>query len=221
MKWSAVNEERLFESLTLLQPSRAIMVTTLNDDGSLNVAPFGWAMPVSFLPPILGLALLNYPKKQHSLVNIEREREFVLNLPSLDIAETIVKSSYRLWPEGRNKFEVLGLTRKPSLKIRTPGFAEARAQLECVVSDITAPGGDHKLVIATVVAATYNSELYGPNLLLKLDKAKPALHMEQWAQSNSQVHMFLDPLGALVIDVPYEIPGPAQDSPRLEEGEKG
>lgn len=219
MKWGAVSEERMFESLTLLQPSKAVMVTTLNDDGSINVAPFGWAMPVSFHPPVLGLALLNYPKKQHTLVNVEREGEFVLNLPSLDLAEVLVKTSYRLWPEGKNKFEEAGLTRKESLKIRTPGFVEARAQLECVVSDIVVPG-DHKLLIAKIVAATYNAELYGPNLLLRLDKAKPALHMEQWALGTSQVHMFLDPLGARVVDVPYATKDNSEGAPRLGEEEK-
>ena len=207
MSWAVIPEDKLAETITLTQPSKPIMVTTLNDDGSIHVAPFGWFMPVSWKPPIIGLALLDHPKKQHTLINIENRQEFVVNLPSMDIAEKMIRSSYRIWPEGRNKFEALGLTAKPSVKIQTPGFAEARAQIECKVREITMPG-DHKLIVADVVGATYNSELYNQHLLLRLDKAMPMIHLEQWGRKDGQVHMFLTTLGVQIYEVPFDVEQP-------------
>lgn len=55
----------------------------MNADGTVNVAPFSWVTPVSMDPPMMALALGTLRKKQHTLTNIEREGEFVVNLPEI------------------------------------------------------------------------------------------------------------------------------------------
>ena len=99
-----IPEESFEKAVFLLQPSRPILCTTKNEDGSDHVAPFSWINPISYKPPRVGLALLNSPKKQHSLVNIERTHEFVINLPDIKIADALVMASF--WPVfGENKFD--------------------------------------------------------------------------------------------------------------------
>lgn len=44
-------------SIFCLQPSRPILCTTKNEDGSDHVAPFGWCTPISQRPPMLMLSL--------------------------------------------------------------------------------------------------------------------------------------------------------------------
>ncbi|GAB6172871.1 hypothetical protein JCM15765_23490 [Paradesulfitobacterium aromaticivorans] len=196
-----ISEDELFNSVFLLQPSRPILCTTKNEDGSDHVAPFSWINPVSHKPPRVALALLNNPKKQHSLENIERTGEFVLNMPDLSIVDKLVGCSYRPM-YGENKFDRSGFTRLPSVKVTPPGIKECRAHLECKLMN-TMVTGDHTLLIADVVYARYDEEAFSPNLLVKLDKYMPAIHVQHFIQESSQVHIFLGSCSAHVIEVPY------------------
>ncbi|GFN24298.1 flavin reductase family protein [Thermanaeromonas sp. C210] len=149
---------RLPESYYFLQPSNPVLVTTLEPDGTTHVAPFSWVTPVSVNPPRVGLALLNSPKKQHTLKNIEREGEFVINLPNLDIAERLVKCSYMVEP-GQKKFTLAGFTAIPSREVKPCGVAECRAHMECRVLSITETG-DHSFIVADVVHCQVSVKYY-------------------------------------------------------------
>ncbi|MBA1336563.1 MAG: hypothetical protein HPY66_2998 [Firmicutes bacterium] len=194
--------ERIHDSVFLLQPSRPILCTTKNEDGSDHVAPFSWVNPVSHKPPRLALALLNSPRKQHSLENIERTGEFVINIPSLDFADKLVECSYKT-KSGENKFERSGFKRLESLKVQPPGILECKAHLECKLYSRVVTG-DHTLLIADIVHARYDGEAYSPNLMIKLDKFSPAIHVLNYNLEESQIHVFLKPGGAHVTEVPYK-----------------
>lgn len=195
-----VPEERLSQSYLLLQPSRPCMITTFNPDGSLNAAPFGWNMPVSANPPRVAVALVNRPKN-HTLRNIEREGEFVLNKPVLAIADRLIQCSY-FHPEGMSKFDCAGFTPQRSHVIRTPGIAECRAHLECRLHNLV-DCGDHTLVVADVVAATYDDQDFDADLVLRADTAWPVLHHDQRKVEGGQVHTFLVPAGYRTLRVDY------------------
>lgn len=199
-------DERLGDSYLFLQPSRPCMITTFNPNGTLNVAPFGWNMPVSVTPARVAVALVNQPKN-HTLQNIEREGEYVLNKPVMAIAERLVQCSY-FHPEGVSKFEQAGFTPQPSQVIRTPGVAECRAQLECRVHQFV-NCGDHTLVIGDVVAATYEDRDFSQNLTLKVDEAWPVIHHGQYKQEQGQVHLFVVPAGYRAVEVNYPKLAPA------------
>lgn len=204
MTKNCLTEDRLSDSIYLLQPSRPVLVTTRNPDGSLNVAPFSWLMPVSQNPPLVGLALLSSAKKrQHTLVNIEREGVFVVNLPGLELAERLVRTSYR-YPEGVNKFEQVDFQPEPSRCFDLPGIGQCRAHLECRAAEFH-PTGDHTLVIGTVVAASYDPGLFDDNLMLQLDKTAPCVHLRQTRNQEGQAHFFLEPAGVRRVFVPYDV----------------
>lgn len=196
-----IAEDQFHNSVFLLQPGRPILCTTKNEDGSDHVAPFSWINPVSFKPPRVAIALLNNPKKQHSLENIERTGEFVVNMPDMQIADKLVKASF--WAMfGENKFDRSGFTRLPSVKVAPPGIAECRAHIECKVIN-TMVTGDHTLLIADVVWARYDEEAFSPSLLINLDNYKPAVHLQHFIQESSQVHVFMTPGGTHVTEVAF------------------
>ncbi len=198
-----LSEENLSQAIYLLQPSRPVLVTTRNADGSVNVAPFSWLMPVSSKPPLVALALLTHPRRQHTLDNIEREGTFVVNLPGLDLAERLVRTSFR-YPAGVNKFAAVDFQPQPSLRVDPPGVGQCRAHLECrLLQEV--PTGDHTLLIAAVVAAAYDDELFDENLLLRLDRTAPCVHLRQRKDAEGQTHMFLAPAGIMTIKVPYAL----------------
>ena len=93
-----MDASELKKSILLMQPTRPILCTTKNEDGSNHVAPFSWINPVSFDPPRVALALCSKPKKQQSLQNIERTGEFVVNLPDANVVEKLVEAGVH--PDG-------------------------------------------------------------------------------------------------------------------------
>ena len=122
-------------SIFCLQPSRPILCTTKNEDGSDHVAPFGWCTPISQRPPMLMLSLQNSPDKSQTLMNIERDGEFVINLPDMSLTDHLVTAAFDA-KFGENKFDRSGFTRLPSETVRPCGIAECRAHLECRVRSI-------------------------------------------------------------------------------------
>lgn len=196
-----LDANRLIETHRLMQPSKPILCTTKNIDNSDHVAPFSWIIPVSCDPPRIGLALLSKPKKQHSLVNIERTGEFVINYPDTKILEKMVEASYDLRVHD-NKFERSGFKRKKSSKVEPTSIEECKVHLECKVKKIEKTG-DHSLIIADVLEAFYDEEAFTEDLLVKLENYEPAIHLKNYCMQGYQTHLFLSPLSTKVVEVEY------------------
>ncbi|MEA4964183.1 flavin reductase family protein [Lutispora sp.] len=196
-----MNESELFNSVFLLQPSRPILCTTKNDDGTDHIAPFSWINPVSHKPPRVALALMNKPKKQRSLENIERTGEFGVNIPDMSMAEKMVGCSYST-KFGENKFDRSGFTRLPSVIIKAPCIEEGMSSLECKVLNMM-DAGDHTLIIADIVYAKYNEDAYSPNLLINTSKFRPIIHVQNFNLEKSQLHIFLSNHSTEIIEVSY------------------
>ena len=202
MSFKRLKKNEIHKSLILLQPGMPFLVTTLNKDNSINIAPFSWGNPISQYPPMMSLALLNKPQKQDSLQNIERTGELVFNLVDISIAKRVIEASYE-YSENVNKFVELNFKSVSSQKIKTPGISEARAHIECKVKFLKETG-DHMLIVSEIVAASFNEEYYSGNLLIDLRKTKPLIHLEQYTREDGQVHVFIDTAGCKVLDVPYK-----------------
>ena len=93
-------------------PRPIAVVSTLNIDGTNNVAPFSFFTAVSAKPMIIAFCpmirsstgdLKDTPK------NIFREKEFVINFVHEDIVEKINQTSLEL-PYGEDEFKIAGLT---------------------------------------------------------------------------------------------------------------
>jgi flavin reductase (DIM6/NTAB) family NADH-FMN oxidoreductase RutF len=131
----------------LVAPRPIGWISTIDTAGIVNLAPFSFFNAFSSDPPLVGFALgskdgQNTPKD--TLYNVREVPEFVANLASYDLREQVNLSSAVL-PRESNEFEHVGLTEAPSLSVRPPRIAEARAALECKVWKIIElpgpPGG--------------------------------------------------------------------------------
>ncbi|MBD0674369.1 flavin reductase family protein [Streptomyces sp. CBMA156] len=117
-----------------------VLVSTLNEDGTANLAPISsaWWLGQSCM---LGLG-----NKAQTTANLRREGECVLNLPSSAMVDAVdrialttgkpavpdykVAQGYRYEPD---KFPTAGLTEQASDLVRAPRAAECPVQLECRV----------------------------------------------------------------------------------------
>lgn len=121
------------------------LITTLNADGSPNIGPMSSAWALGYT------VVMGWESTAHTLANLERERECVINLPDL----TLVKQVEALAPlTGSNppaahkahkfryeprKFAAAGLTEQTSKTVRPPRIAECPLQLEAKITAIHEP----------------------------------------------------------------------------------
>ncbi|WP_410768901.1 flavin reductase family protein [Fontibacillus sp. BL9] len=120
--------------------SSVVLISTLNEDGSPNLAPMSsaWWLNESCM---LGLS-----SKSQTVQNMIRERQCVLNLPSPDLIPAIDKltlltgrnpvpdsKARRGYMFERDKFGVSGLTPLPSHQVRAPRVEQCPVHLEASV----------------------------------------------------------------------------------------
>lgn len=198
-----IRAEEMAMSIFCLQPSRPILCTTKNADGSDHAAPFGWCVPVSQSPPMLVLAIQNSPDKSQTLENIERDGEFVVNLPDMSLTDKLVLASFDA-KFGENKFDRSGFTRMQSKAVRPCGIGECRAHLECRVRSIVYPG-DHGIVTADIVGASYDEDAFRENMLIDVRYYQPVIHLQNFnvKEAPAQIHVFLKGDGVEVREVPF------------------
>lgn len=157
----------------LVVPRPIAMITTLNPNGGLNVAPYSYYMPVSGEPPLIAVTVgatreaTSAPKD--TWVNLESSGEFVINVTTTALAEHIEEVA-REYPAGVSEAEVVGWETIPSHLVAVPSLAASPAHLECRVREVI-DRGDHSscfsgvhIVLAEVVCITVDDAiLAAPN----------------------------------------------------------
>jgi flavin reductase (DIM6/NTAB) family NADH-FMN oxidoreductase RutF len=96
-----------------------------------------------------------------TLSNIEETGEFVVNIVSLSLLNTLFESSQNHPPEA-DEFEKAGLTPAPCEIVGAPRVEEAGVSMECVLDRVLPLGTDH-LVIGRMVRFHVRDELYEEN----------------------------------------------------------
>ena len=113
-------------------PRPVALVSTRNEDGSNNAAPFSFFNVFSEDPPMVVLGLQSNPNVtlKNTTHNIRMTGEFVVNLVDEDIASQMVACASD-YPRGENETGPAGLTLKLSKNIDVDYIAEATITLEC------------------------------------------------------------------------------------------
>lgn len=113
-----------------LEPGPIVLVSSAHKEQT-NIMTMGWHMVMEFSPALVG-CLISGANHSHDL--IRDSRQCVINIPTVDIAETVVKIGNT---SGRDidKFAEFGLTPTPGTHVRAPLIAECHASFECVLSD--------------------------------------------------------------------------------------
>lgn len=120
-----------------------VLISTVNEDGSPNLAPMSSAFWLGWR------CMLGLTASSKTVENIRRTRECVLNLPSQEMVDAVnclvrttgsnpvppdkVSRGYRF---EREKFGIAGLTGIPSLTVEPPRVAECPVHLEAKVEAI-------------------------------------------------------------------------------------
>ncbi len=137
------------------------LITTMNQDGTANIGPMSSAWALGYT------VVMGWENTAHTLANLERERECVINLPGPDLVEQVEAlapltgrnppaphkaDTFRYEP---HKFQAAGLTPTTAETVKPPRIAQCPLQLEAKVTAIhapaTRPDGEYFRIVETHV----------------------------------------------------------------------
>jgi flavin reductase (DIM6/NTAB) family NADH-FMN oxidoreductase RutF len=148
----------------LVAPRPIAWVTSMDEDGRLNAAPFSAYNYLCTDPPIVALGVTNKPGRERlpkdTARNIRRTGEFVINVVTEDLLEkmNICATDF---PAGTNELEMAGLTTAPSSMVKVPRIAQAHAALECREHSTTEIGRS-RIILGRVVAMYVEDQFVDP-----------------------------------------------------------
>jgi flavin reductase (DIM6/NTAB) family NADH-FMN oxidoreductase RutF len=139
-----------------VQPTPAVLITSIDENGKPNIMTAGEAFNISIGHPVIVGIAIRSATYTHSL--IQKAREYVINLTSADLAAAVDRCGSISGRDGVDKFKEFGLTPVPSSFVKPPLIDECPVNIECKVMDIK-PIGDHDLILGEVLAVHANDSV--------------------------------------------------------------
>jgi flavin reductase (DIM6/NTAB) family NADH-FMN oxidoreductase RutF len=176
-----------FKGSAILNPVPAVMITSQNSEGKVNVFTVGWIGTACTRPPMITVAIR---PERLSYEYIEETEEFVVNLPPASMTNIVdyvgVVSGKR-----EDKIEKLKLVLEPSEKVAVPSLADCPVNIECRLKSIT-PLGSHDLFLAEVVSVSVDESIIDEKGKIHLEKANPIAysHGEYFALQSKPLGKF-------------------------------
>jgi flavin reductase (DIM6/NTAB) family NADH-FMN oxidoreductase RutF len=161
-----MQKKLVWKPSTMLYPLPVVMVTCQAGDERPNIITVAWAGTICSDPPMLSISVR---PERHSHGILLASREFVVNVPSSDLA---FATDYCGVASGRDKdkFAEAKLTPAPASVVGAPLIAECPLHLECKVTE-TKELGSHTMFLAEVVAVQAAEKLMDRQNRLALEKA--------------------------------------------------
>lgn len=133
------------------------IVTTVNEKGQVNAAPFGLTFPFCASPEKPQMLLCSN-SAWHTSQNIEATGEFVLNYAPYTLREEVVHTGL-MFSEGINELEKAGLTAMPALAVRPPRVEECFQHIECRLNHIIRPSEHQNNFVGDILSLSVNEAL--------------------------------------------------------------
>jgi flavin reductase (DIM6/NTAB) family NADH-FMN oxidoreductase RutF len=139
-------------------PRPIAWVSTLNEDGSANLAPFSFFTGASAHPPTCIICVsrksrVEVGQKKDTWANIERTGEYVIHVVPDELA-TAMNATSKEQPHGTDEFVVAGVAKTPSERVGAPRVAEAPVAMECRLHklvEVGHPGEETAVIIGEIL----------------------------------------------------------------------
>ena len=142
--------------LGTVAPRPIAFVSTLDENGNQNLAPYSFFNAFSSNPPIVVFSSNRRGSNnttKDTLENIRISGECVINAVNYSMVRQMALASVE-FPKGVSEFSKTGLTPVPSELVKPPRVGESPANMECKVKDIITlgdKGGAGHLIICEIV----------------------------------------------------------------------
>jgi flavin reductase (DIM6/NTAB) family NADH-FMN oxidoreductase RutF len=154
-------------------------ISTISLEGIHNLAPFSQFQNLTFDPPYVMFAANQNTlgKRKDTVANSEQTGEFVYNMATFELREAVNRSAAEVPPEV-DEFELAGVTKAPSIRVKPCRVAESPVQFECRYHQtLRLPGnglmGTVDVVIGRVVLVHIQDEIIGADGRLDILKIRP------------------------------------------------
>lgn len=154
-----------FKAGALSAPLPPVLVT-VSDGERTNVLTVAWTGILATHPP---RTYISVRPSRYSYEILGKNGEFVINLPSADMARTV---DYVGIYTGKkiDKLEKCGLALAPSEAVSVPTLADCPIALECRVAEVL-PMGTHDVFIADILSVSADEKIIDENGKLRFDRA--------------------------------------------------
>ncbi|MFS8045893.1 flavin reductase family protein [Rhizobium sp. BR 314] len=138
-------------------PRPIALVTTVDENGRFNAAPFSFFNCLSADPPIVAIGVENNPDVSFKDTghNIRMTEVFTVNIVSHAIAEAMHVCGTK-YPRGVDEMKEAGLTAMPGEKVASPWIKEAPASFECRRHLTLELGKSRQIIMGEIIFAHYH-----------------------------------------------------------------
>ena len=156
--------------LGIVSPRPIAWVSTIDENGNTNLAPYSFFNAFSSNPPILVFSSnrrVADNTTKDTLANIEANGECVIHAVSYKNLRQMTISSVS-FPTGESEFEKAGLTALDSDLVKPKRVAESPAAMECKVRQIITlgdQGGAGHLILCDVLKIHLDENVVADNLI--------------------------------------------------------
>lgn len=171
--FSKLNNKDRYKLITSTVIPRPIaLVSAVDEDGTLNAAPYSFFNFFSEDPPTCVLGIQKRPdgKPKDTSRLIRTSGEFVVNMVDMDIAEAMNMTATD-FDADVDEFALAGFTPIPSTKVRPPRIAEAPVAFECRRTVTLQLSDERDIVVGEAVTMHVREGLIDPETLY-LDRSK-------------------------------------------------
>ncbi|MBL7778821.1 MAG: flavin reductase [Chitinophagales bacterium] len=162
---SALTPAKLHEYLlSAIAPRPIAFVSTIDKNGTANLAPFSFFNCFGSNPPTLVFSPARSGRTgatKHTHDNVLEIKECVVNIPHYDMLYQMNLAAH-MYEKGVNEFSKSGLTPVASVVVKPPRVGECFVQFECEVKDVIETGqggGAGNLVVCEVKMIHLNEKV--------------------------------------------------------------
>ncbi|MBB4613356.1 flavin reductase family protein [Novosphingobium taihuense] len=179
-------------------PRPIAWVSSLSRDGVQNLAPFSFFNAMGNSPPVLAIGMVEsaFSGLKDTPANIRDTGEFVVNLVSEDLAETMNLTSADHPPE-IDEAAIANVALAPSVKVKPPRVASAPVAFECRTTNFIETGPNQVLVVGEVLVSHVDDRFVLDSDTIRLDieamRLVARLHGRGWYSRQTDLFEMLRP----------------------------
>ncbi len=154
-------------------------ISTVSPEGIHNLAPYSQFQNLTFDPPYVMFAANQNTRgrRKDTVNNIEQTGEFVYNMATYNLREAVNWSAAEVPPEV-DEFDLAGVTKAASVRVKPCRVAESPVQFECCYHQtLRLPGkgimGTVDVVIGKVVLVHIKDEFITPDGRIDILRIRP------------------------------------------------
>ena len=163
-RFDALDPRERYKLLTAsVVPRPVAWITSIDDNGSVNAAPFSFFNVFSEHPALVIIGIDRRPDGsiKHTVENIEATGAFTVNLADMGLAKAMVATA-ALYPREVSEPQALGLALASGTATAVPRLADAPIALECELFELRWLSDYRHLVMGEIRALIARPGLFDP-----------------------------------------------------------